>query len=195
MAGTFDMLRANDLIFNYVVSNWLMGKQPPAFDILAWNSDSTRMPAAMHSFYLRNCYVQNKFAKGELELAGQRLDLRTSTRTCTSSPPSTTTSCRGQSSYATVQPRRRDDPVRPVQRWPHRRHRQPAGAQGVVRDPATSTRSPPKPGGRRRPRAGLVVGGLGALGGQRAGDLVDPPTTGSDSQPVLGDGPGDYVRT
>ncbi len=46
MAGTFDLLRANDLIFGYVVSNWLMGKQPPAFDLLAWNADSTRMPAA-----------------------------------------------------------------------------------------------------------------------------------------------------
>ena len=46
MAGTFDVLRANDLIFNYVVSNWLMGQDPPAFDILAWNADSTRMPAA-----------------------------------------------------------------------------------------------------------------------------------------------------
>jgi len=75
MAGTFDMLRANDLIFNYVVSNWLMGKQPPAFDILAWNGDSTRMPAAMHSFYLRSLYVRNELATGELELAGQRLSL------------------------------------------------------------------------------------------------------------------------
>ena len=75
MAGTFDMLRANDLIFNYVVSNWLMGKQPPAFDILAWNGDSTRMPAAMHSFYLRSLYVRNELAKGEMELAGQRLSL------------------------------------------------------------------------------------------------------------------------
>jgi polyhydroxyalkanoate synthase subunit PhaC len=75
MAGTFDMLRANDLIFNYVVSNWLMGKQPPAFDILAWNGDSTRMPAAMHSFYLRSLYVRNELARGELELAGQRLSL------------------------------------------------------------------------------------------------------------------------
>ena len=55
MAGAFDMLRANDLIFSYVVSNWLMGQQPPAFDILAWNGDRTRMPAAMHSFYLRSC--------------------------------------------------------------------------------------------------------------------------------------------
>ncbi|HJY94720.1 MAG TPA: alpha/beta fold hydrolase, partial [Streptosporangiaceae bacterium] len=75
MAGTFDILRANDLIFNYVVSNWLMGQDPPAFDILAWNGDSTRMPAAMHSFYLRSLYMRNELARGELELAGQRLSL------------------------------------------------------------------------------------------------------------------------
>ena len=64
MAGTFDVLRANDLIFNYVVTNWLMGQDPPAFDILAWNADSTRMPAAMHAFYLRNFYVRNRLAQG-----------------------------------------------------------------------------------------------------------------------------------
>jgi len=77
MAGTFDMLRANDLIFNYVVSNWLMGQEPPAFDILAWNGDSTRMPAAMHSFYLRSLYMRNELARGEMELVGQRLSLST----------------------------------------------------------------------------------------------------------------------
>jgi polyhydroxyalkanoate synthase len=75
MATTFDLLRANDLIFNYVVSNWLMGQEPPAFDILAWNADSTRMPAAMHSFYLRSLYLKNQLAKGELEIAGLRLEL------------------------------------------------------------------------------------------------------------------------
>jgi polyhydroxyalkanoate synthase subunit PhaC len=75
MAGTFDILRANDLIFSYVVSNWLMGEDPPAFDILAWNGDSTRMPGAMHSFYLRSLYMRNELARGELELAGQRLSL------------------------------------------------------------------------------------------------------------------------
>ena len=75
MAGTFDILRANDLIFNYVVTNWLMGREPPAFDILAWNGDSTRMPAAMHSFYLRSLYMRNELARGELELVGQRLSL------------------------------------------------------------------------------------------------------------------------
>ncbi len=76
MAKTFDLLRANDLIWNYVVSNWLLGEDPPAFDILTWNADSTRMPATMHSFYLRNCYLQNRLVKGEMELAGQQLDVR-----------------------------------------------------------------------------------------------------------------------
>ena len=75
MATTFDALRPNDLIFNYVVSNWLMGQEPPAFDILAWNGDSTRMPSAMHSFYLRSLYMRNELARGELELVGQRLSL------------------------------------------------------------------------------------------------------------------------
>ena len=63
MAGTFNWMRANDLIWSYVVSNWFMGKKPPAFDILAWNGDSTRMPAAMHSQYLRACYLENIIVK------------------------------------------------------------------------------------------------------------------------------------
>jgi polyhydroxyalkanoate synthase len=75
MATTFDVLRPNELIFNYVVSNWLMGERPPPFDLLAWNADATRMPATMHSFYLRSCYLENRLARGEMELAGERLDL------------------------------------------------------------------------------------------------------------------------
>jgi polyhydroxyalkanoate synthase len=75
MAETFDSLRANDLIWNYVASNWLMGKQPPAFDILAWNADNTRMPAAMHASYLRSCYVDNALATNRLELGGRALRL------------------------------------------------------------------------------------------------------------------------
>ena len=75
MGGTFNALRANDLIFSYVVSNWLMGEQPPAFDLLAWNEDSTRLPAAMHSWYLRSCYMENQLAQGSMVLGGQRLDL------------------------------------------------------------------------------------------------------------------------
>ena len=75
MATTFDLLRANDLVWNYAVNNWLMGEDPASFDILTWNNDATRMPAGMHSFYLRSCYIENRLAKGTMELAGQRLDL------------------------------------------------------------------------------------------------------------------------
>ena len=76
MAGTFDLLRANDLIFNYIGPNWLEGKAPPSFDILAWNNDSTRMPARMHAFYLRHFYLANELARGELEILGQRISLK-----------------------------------------------------------------------------------------------------------------------
>ncbi len=74
MAHTFDALRANDLVFQYVVNNWLLGKKPPAFDLLVWNKDSTRMPAKMHSEYLRACYLRNDFARGEFVVDGIKLD-------------------------------------------------------------------------------------------------------------------------
>jgi polyhydroxyalkanoate synthase subunit PhaC len=76
MANTFNMLRSNDLIWPYVVNNYMRGKKPYPFDILYWNSDATRMPAANHSFYLRNCYLNNRLTKGEMEVAGVTLDLR-----------------------------------------------------------------------------------------------------------------------
>ena len=76
MAGTFNMLRANDLIWSFVVNNYLMGKDPFPFDLLYWNSDSTRMPAKMHSFYLRNMYMENKLAEpGGIEIDGTPIDL------------------------------------------------------------------------------------------------------------------------
>ncbi len=76
MATTFNMLRANDLIWSFVVNNYLMGKDPFPFDLLYWNSDATRMPADMHSFYLRKMYRENLLSQpGGLELAGEKLDL------------------------------------------------------------------------------------------------------------------------
>lgn len=74
MAHIFDLLRANDLIFQYVVKGWILGESPPAFDLLSWNADSTRMPGRAHTTYLRSCYVENAFANKELELAGHLLD-------------------------------------------------------------------------------------------------------------------------
>ncbi len=76
MASAFNMLRPNELIWSYFVNNYLKGKEPPAFDLLVWNSDSTRMPKANHSFYLRNCYLENNFTRGKITLSNVRLDLK-----------------------------------------------------------------------------------------------------------------------
>ncbi|MCX5494143.1 class I poly(R)-hydroxyalkanoic acid synthase [Kaistia dalseonensis] len=75
MASAFNMLRSNELIWSYVVNNYFRGKEPIPFDLLYWNSDTTRMPAANHSFYLRNCYLDNKLAQGQLSVDGTPLDL------------------------------------------------------------------------------------------------------------------------
>lgn len=75
MAMAFNMLRSNDLIWSYVVSNYLKGKEPAAFDLLHWNSDATRMPAANHSYYLRNCYLENRLSTGTMVLDNTQLDL------------------------------------------------------------------------------------------------------------------------
>jgi polyhydroxyalkanoate synthase len=76
MAGTFNLLRANDLVWSFVVNNYLMGKDPFPFDLLYWNADSTRMPARMHSYYLRNMYIKNLMGvPGGLQLAGVPIDL------------------------------------------------------------------------------------------------------------------------
>src|SRR3954464_3717497 len=75
MAMAFNMLRSNDLIWSYVVSNYLKGKAPPSFDLLHWNSDATRMPAANHSYYLRNCYLENRLSTGSMVLDNTLLDL------------------------------------------------------------------------------------------------------------------------
>lgn len=75
MATVFNMLRSNELIWPYVINNYMKGQAPSAFDLLYWNSDATRMTPANHSFYLRNCYLENRLSKGEMALDNTRLDL------------------------------------------------------------------------------------------------------------------------
>jgi polyhydroxyalkanoate synthase len=75
MAGAFNMLRANDLIWSFVINNYMLGKQPMPFDLLYWNSDTTRMPEKLHLSYLRSCYKENALALGKMTLDGMKLDL------------------------------------------------------------------------------------------------------------------------
>ncbi len=76
MADAFNLLRSNELIWSYVINNYLLGRDPSAFDLLYWNSDSTRMPANVHSTYLRECYLNNRLSHGMMTVDGQRLNLK-----------------------------------------------------------------------------------------------------------------------
>ena len=75
MGTVFNLLRSNDLVWPYMVNNYVRGKDPFPFDLLYWNSDTTRLPAANHAFYIRACYLENRLAKGEMTLNGVRLDV------------------------------------------------------------------------------------------------------------------------
>lgn len=197
MAGTFDILRANDLIFNYVVSNWLMGQDPPAFDILAWNADSTRMPAAMHAFYLRNFYVENNIPAGKLELGGAAIDL-----SVIKNPTYVVSAINDhivpwESAYKTVG--LVSGPVRFVLG---------SGGHiaGIVSPPGpkawhmiSDAESLPATGAQWREVAGRRTGtwweDWAVWSSNSSGPLQDPPRMGSAEHPVIGQGPGSYVMS
>jgi polyhydroxyalkanoate synthase len=202
MAGTFDVLRANDLIFNYVVSNWLMGQDPPAFDILAWNADSTRMPAAMHAFYLRNFYVENKLAAGTLEIAGKQIDL-----SAIKAPAYVVSAINDhivpwESSYRTTS--LVSGPVRFVlssgghiagivnppgpKAW-----YEVAPSDDASDDALPAAAASWRAGAQRR--SGSWWEDWAIWSAEHSGPVQDPPPVGSTRHPVLGDGPGSYVRT
>jgi poly[(R)-3-hydroxyalkanoate] polymerase subunit PhaC len=194
MAGTFDLLRANDLIFNYVVSNWLLGQRPPAFDILAWNADSTRMPAAMHSFYLRSCYIHNQLAKGEMELAGQRLDLKDVDQDLYIVAAINDHIVPWTSSYQTIKHVSGDT-----------RFVLSSGGHiaGIVNPPSpkawylTADRNPLSSDEWRaaaQRQQGSWWDDWAWWAGERAGGHISPPPVGSDRHPILGDAPGEYIR-
>jgi polyhydroxyalkanoate synthase len=76
MATVFNLMRSNDLIWPYVINNYLRGKAPFPFDLLYWNSDATRMPAANHAFYVRSCYLENRLAQGKMTISNTPIDLK-----------------------------------------------------------------------------------------------------------------------
>ena len=190
----FDLLRARDLIWGYVERGWLMGEAPPAFDILAWNADGTRMPADMHSFYLRHCYVENELARGEMSLAGTRLDLNRITADAYLLSAKDDHIAPWKSSYATTGLLGGD--VRFVLS-------SSGHVAGIVNPPASRRRYWTNDDVPGDPDAWLA--GAAQHEGSwwhdwadwiatRAGDRRRPPAVGSAAHPPLADAPGDYVH-
>ena len=195
MMNTFTFMRANDLVWNYAVNNWLLGQSPPPFDILAWNGDGTRMPAKMHSFFVRSCYLNNEFARGTMQLAGVPLD------------PSAVT---GDVYVLAAQ----EDHITPwrgsyltTQVLPNANTRFVLCAAGHI----AGIVSPPSPkvwyrtgdDGRPADPDAWLEGTTRHEGswwedwslwiGERAGERVPPPPMGGDLHPPIGDAPGTYV--
>jgi polyhydroxyalkanoate synthase len=195
MAHTFDLLRANDLVFRYVVDNWLLGKSPPAFDLLAWNADSTNMPGTAHAHFVRKMYVENALARDEYVAMGERLMV----------------SEIGTDSYIVAAV---DDHIVP---W-RVSYRSTQLFKGPVRFVLSSAGhiagivNPPGPKSRLWTNDELPAeaddwlertmehretwwNDWAAWLGARAGARVAPPAMGSERHPVLGDAPGVYVTS
>lgn len=195
MRRTFDLLRPNDLVFNYVASNWLMGEDPPAFDLLSWNEDATNMPAAMHSFYLRACYLENRLARGELELCGETLDLSMVQADTFIVGAVNDHIVPWTSSYKTTQLLTKADPTYVLSSAGH--------VAGII--------NPPGPKAKSWTNANYPDDAQTWLDGAdesdkswweiwadwaktRGGKMIDPPPMGSTVHPVVGDAPGTYVH-
>jgi polyhydroxyalkanoate synthase len=194
MMSMFTLMRANDLVWSYAVNNWLLGADPPAFDILAWNADGTRMPAAMHSFFIRSCYLRNELAAGTMELAGTRLDpgAVTGDLYVLAAQEDHITPWKG--SYLTTRVLGRTDSRFVLSASGH--------IAGIV--------NPPSPKAWYRTAEGLPadpdewLAGSTRHGGSwwedwtewiaaRAGEQVEPPAMGSKRHPAVGEAPGQYV--
>ena len=193
MAGTFNLLRANDLVWRYVASGWLMGEHPPSFDILAWNADATRMPARMHSEYLRSMYLENRLAAGTLEIDGRVVSLAESRADVYVVSAREDHITPWRSCYRTTQ--LVGGPVRFVLT-------SSGHIAGIVNPPGPKRKHwlneslPPEPdewlAGAREVQGSWWEDWAQWIA-ERAGEQRDPPRLGSDAHPPLEDAPGTYV--
>ena len=195
MGSTFTMLRANDLVWNYVVNNWLLGENPPPFDILSWNDDATRMPAALHSFLLRSCYQRNDFAHGRLELDDEQLDPRTIPGDVYILSALEDHIAPWRTGYATTRVLDSAEPRFVLSSAGH--------IAGIVNPPSpkstywTNEELPADPDAwleaATKHRGSWWEDWAGWIG-DRAGEMKPPPPVGSTAHPPIGDAPGDYVH-
>ena len=198
MATTFDLLRARDLVFRYVPTRWLMGEESPAFDVLAWNADSVRMPATMHTEYLESLYWQNRLARGEYVALGERLDLKDLTVDTYvvgaindhivpwKSSFGVVGLTGGKVRYVLSNGGHIAGVVNPPgpKAW---HHVLPKGEDDTTGPAETWLEQAPK-------TAGSWWEDWTAWSKKRAGRLVEPPPMGSEAHPPVGDAPGEYVR-
>jgi hypothetical protein len=164
MANMFSLLRSNDLIWSNVVNNYLMGEKPPAFDLLYWNSDGTRMTRAAHSWYLRNTYRENNLIKpGHITMMGEPIDLGRVRQDVYAVGARRTTSCPGTRPGASPS----SSAARCGSRW-RRAATSPASSTTppAARAPTRSTTPPRRP---RRPRRGSRVPRATTAAGGRTG--------------------------
>ena len=194
MAGAFNLLRANDLVWRYVASSWLMGEDPPSFDLLQWNADSTRMPARMHSEYLRWMYLENRLAEGTLTIDGRTISLAdaTSDLYVLSAREDHITPWRG--CYRTTQ--LAGGPVRFVLT-------SSGHIAGIVNPPGpkrkhwTGDELPADPDEwfeAATQAEGSWWEDWAVWANERGGERREPPTLGSEAHPPLENAPGSYVR-
>ncbi|MFF0815577.1 PHA/PHB synthase family protein [Rhodococcus sp. NPDC003318] len=200
MSLTFDLLRSNDLIFRYWVTRWMLGEEPPAFDLLAWNEDSTRMPATMHSTYLRTLYGENRLAKGTFEIAGRPISLGDVTSDVYVVGAVDDHIVPWTSSYAGARlfggsvryVLSNGGHIAGIVNPPGKKCRIEAAG-----DPTSKSAALPEDSTVWReaaqPTAVSWWEDWAVWSAARAGDLQAPPTMGTDTHPPLGDAPGTYV--
>ena len=196
MTRTFTVLRANDLLFRYVVDNWLLGESPPAFDLLAWNDDGTRMPGKAHSYFARKMYIENALARDEMKALGEPLlmgNISTDTYIVAAVDDHIVP---WQSSYKSTQ--LFDGPIRFVLT-------SSGHIAGIVNPPSPKVRLwtnddglPPDPeswlaGATQRTESWWTD--WAQWMSERAGPRAAPPAMGSAAHPPLDDAPGTYVRS
>ncbi|GMU77959.1 MAG: polyhydroxyalkanoate synthase [Acidimicrobiia bacterium] len=195
MTRTFNLLRANDLIFRYVVDNWLLGEPPPAFDLLAWNEDGTRMPGRAHSYFVRKMYVENALANGAMKAMGEPLVLSDITPEHYIVAAVEDHIVPWKNSYRTTQ----------LVKSPLRFVMTSAGhIAGIVNPPGPKARlwtNDQLPADPDAWRAGATEHAeswwedWARWIGERAGDRGPAPSVGNAEYPVIADAPGSYVRS
>jgi polyhydroxyalkanoate synthase len=195
IARTFDLLRANDLVFRYVVDSWLLGEPPPAFDLLAWNADSTNLPGKAHGEFLRKAYIENALAHDEYTALGERLMMSEIGTDCYIVAGVDDHIVPWDVSYRTTQLFK--GPVRFVMT---------SGGHiaGIVSPPSPKVRlwtNDQLPGDPSEWKTGAAEhrdtwwNDWSRWLAERGGELREPPPLGNDRYPALDDAPGVYVRS